>query len=170
MKGWNSRTQQAVQTPFIPNRNPQWNGNAGPSGITSVETQSAIEEVKAQAFANDRFLLLGIYGGNANVGRYLEFFVGSSSDQSPIYLVAAAQILAITCQTTAANATCDIGIFDLNVSSVTPVYTIVMNAQKRVQFSGTPLATLIAGALVALRVISGSINTPTIQLTLSAST
>ena len=63
------RTQLAVQTPFEPNRNPQWGGSAGPSGIVSIDVQSAIEEVKAQAFANDRFLVLPNYGGNANTGR-----------------------------------------------------------------------------------------------------
>lgn len=43
------RTQSAIQTPFEPNRNPQYGGAAGPSGINSVETQSAIEEAKNTA-------------------------------------------------------------------------------------------------------------------------
>lgn len=164
------RTQQAIQTPFEPNRNPQYGGNPGPSGIVSQEVQSAIEEIKAQAFANDRFLILPNYGGNANVGRYLEFFTGQSSDVSPLFFTASANLLTVTLQTTAASATCNMGIFDLNVSSVTPVYTVVMNNQKRVQFTGSPLATISPNSLIAIRVTSGSINTPTMQLTLSAST
>lgn len=42
-------TPVAESTPFEPNRNPQWGGNAGPSGIVSTETQSAIEEVMFKA-------------------------------------------------------------------------------------------------------------------------
>lgn len=41
-----TRTQEAEQTPFEPNRNPQWGGNPGPSGIVSTDVQSAIEEVR----------------------------------------------------------------------------------------------------------------------------
>lgn len=159
----------AVSIPFEPNRNPGQGGVA--SDISSTNVQDAIEEVKQDALANDRFLLLPNYGGNANTGRYLEFFPNQSSDGSPVYFSASARILSVTLQTVAASATCSVGIFDLNVSSVTPIYTIVMTAQKRVQYIGSPtLATLAANSLVAMRVISGSINTPTCQLTLSAST
>jgi len=164
------RTQLAIQTPFEPNRNPQYNGNIGPSGINSIDVQSAIEEVKALAFANDRFVLLAHYQGNSNVGRYLEIFTNESSDTSPIWLVNPANLLAVTLQTTAANSTCTVDFFNLTVSSVAPVYSVPMVAQKRVQFSGAPLAVLPANSLLAVRVTSGSINTPTMAITLSAST
>lgn len=164
-------TPVAVSTPFEPLRNPGFGGLSQP--FTSTNVQDAIEEALDRAISNDRFLVLPNYGGNANVGRYLEFFPGQASGVSPIYLVAAAKILAVTLQTTAANATCNVGIFDLNVSSVTPIYTIVMTAQKRVAYVGTPVTPLgvtTPGALLALRVTSGSINTPTCQLTFSAAT
>lgn len=160
----------AEAVPFEPNRNPQWGGNVGPSGIQSVDVQSAIEEAKADALANDRFVILSHYGGNANVGRYTEWYPQESGDVSPIFLVAAANLLGVTCQTTATNATCTIGIFDLNMSVVTPVYTLVMTAQKRVSYVGTPLATFTANALIAMRVLTGSINTPELQITFSAAT
>lgn len=163
------RTQSALQTPFIPMRNPGFGGLAQP--FTSVEVQSAIEEALNQAIANDRFLVLSHYGGNANVGRYLEWFPQEGGDSSPIYLAAPAKILGVTLQTTAASATGNVGIFDLNVSAVTPLYTIVMTAQKRVSYTGTPtipLATTAPGALMALRVTSGSINTPSSQLVFSS--
>lgn len=164
-------TPVAISVPFEPNRNPQWNNTVGPSGIQSVNVQDAIEEAKADALANDRYLVLGHYGGNSNVGRYLEWYPNEASDVSPIFLIAGSNILNVTCQTTAANATCTVGVFDLNVSSVTPIYSFSMVAQKRVSFIGAPtLATFAAGALVAVRITAGSINSPEMQLTLSAST
>ena len=165
------RTQQAIQTPFIPGRNPGFGGL--PQPFVSVETQSAIEEALSQAISNDRYLILSHYGGNANVGRYFEFYPNEGSDVLPLFLVAPSKILSVTLQTSAANATCTVGIFDLNVSSVTPLYTIVMTAQKRVQYNGTvaaPLAVVSANALLAIRVVTGSINNPASQLTFSSST
>ncbi len=162
-------TPVAQSVPFEPNRNPGFGGVA--SDLQSTNVQDAIEEAKQDALNNDRFLVLPNYGGNANVGRYLEFFPNQGSDISPLYFVASARILAVTLQTTAANATATVGIFDLNVSSVTPVYSVVITAAKRVQYVGAPsLATLNPGCLLAIRVTSGAINSPTMQLTLSATT
>lgn len=164
-------TPVAKSVPFEPGRNPGYGGLAQP--FTSDNVQDAIEESLDRAISNDRFLVLPNYGGNANTGRYLEFFPNQSSDISPLFLVAASKILAVTLQTTSASATCNVGIFDLNVSSVTPVYTLIMTGTKRVQFSGTPtvpLGNLSANALLAVRVTSGSINAPTMQITFSAAT
>ena len=161
----------ALSVPFEPDRNPQYAGNVGPSGISSLNCQDAIEEAKADALANDRFVLLTHYGGNANTGRYTEWYPAEASDVSPIYFSAAARLLNVTCQTTAANATCTIGVFDLNVSSVTPIYSFSMTAQKRVAFVGAPtLASFPANALIAVRITAGSINTPEMQVTFSATT
>jgi hypothetical protein len=68
-----SRTQDAFGTPFQPNRTPGYGGV--PSEIESLTVQEAIEEVKQDAINNDRFILLASYNGNANSGRYLEFFL-----------------------------------------------------------------------------------------------
>lgn len=163
-------TPVAISIPFEPNRNPQWNGNAGPSGLESTDVQSAIEEAKADALANDRFLLLPNFGGNANTGRYLEIFPNQASDTSPIFSSAGLRILSVVLQTTAANTTCTVGIFDINVSTVVPVYSVVMVAQKRVEYIGSPLATLSANCQLAVRVTSGSINTPSMQIFFSTAT
>lgn len=163
-------TPVALSTPFEPNRNPQWGGNPGPSGIQSTNVQDAIEEAKADALANDRFIILPNYGGNANTGRYLEIFPNQASNVSPIFSATGMQILSVVLQTTSASATCNVGIFDLNVSSITPVYTIIMVAQKRVAYVGTPLALLTTNCLLAIKVTSGSINQPTLQLFFSSTT
>lgn len=157
----------AQAIPFEPNRNPGYGGV--PSDLESENVQDAIEEAKQDAIANDRFLILGFYGGSANTGRYLEFFSSTSSDVSPIFIAVTSRLLSATFQTRAAKATCTIGFFDLNVSSVTPVYSLSLNNAKRAQAVGTPLAVFQAGALIAIRVTAGSINTPTLQFTLSAS-
>lgn len=156
---------------FEPGRNPGFGGL--PQPFTSKEVQTAIEEALDRAISNDRFLVLPSYGGNANVGRYLEFFPAQASDTSPIFAAVNTKILAVTLQTTAANATCIVGVFDLNVSSVIPVYNILMTAQKRVAYIGTPtspLGIILANGLLALRVTSGSINSPTCQLVFSSAT
>jgi hypothetical protein len=162
-------TPVAISVPFEPNRDPAFGG--GPSGLQSTNVQDAIEEAKRDALNNDRFVAFPSYGGNSNVGRYLEVWPGQASDSSPIFFSVAARLLGVTLQTTAANATCNVGIFDLNVSSTVPIYTVVMTAQKRVEYIGAPnLALISAGALIAIRVTSGSINTPTMQLTISSFT
>ena len=164
------RTQSAIQTPFEPLRNPGFGGLAQP--FVSTDVQNAIEEGLSQAIANDKFLVLAHYGGNANVGRNLEFYPNDGSDVGPIFLTTASKIVSVTLQTTAATATCTVGIFNLTVSSVTPIYTVVMTAVKRVSYTSapaTPLAVAPAGALLSMRVTSGSINTPESQLTFSSS-
>jgi hypothetical protein len=159
----------AESTPFEPNRNPQWGGNVGPSGLDSEECQSAIEEAYFKALANDRFILLAQYGGNANTGRYLEFFSGSSSINSPIFLAVSANLLSVTYQTVSASSNCTIGFFNITDSTTVPVYELSLSG-KRVQAVGSPLAFFPEGSNVAIRVTSGAINTPTLQFTFSAST
>ena len=163
-------TPVALSTPFEPLRNPGFGGL--PQTFTSTDVQNAIEEAFALAVANDRFLVLAHYGGNAGVGRYLEFYPNEASDVGPITLVSATKIISFSMQTSAATATCNVGIFNLAVSSVVPIYTLVMTAQKRVTYSGTalvPLATAPANSILAMRVTSGSINTPESQLTFTSS-
>lgn len=158
----------AQSTPFEPNRNPQWGGNIGPSGLVSLETQSAIEEVFSKAISNDRFVLLASYGGNAITGRYLELFPNESSFSSPLYLQVAARLLSVTFQTSAASATAILSFFDLNVSDIVPIYSLSLVAGKRITANGMPLATFSPESLVAIRVTAGSINTPTLQFVFSA--
>ena len=154
---------------FEPLRNPGFGGV--PSNIVSKDVQNAIEETKQSAFSNDRFILLSEYGGNANVGRNLEIFPGQASNVSPIFFTAPTRLRSTTIQTTAAQATATIGIFNLDVSSIIPVYSVVIVSMKRVEYIGAPdLALFPANTLLSVRVIAGNINTPTMQLTFSAST
>lgn len=160
-----SRTQEALDTPFEPMRNPGFNGL--PQTFVSTDVQNAIEEALNKAISNDNFLLLGSHNGNANTGRYLSWFQSIDSSAAPFFQPVASRILSVVAQTTATAATCTIGLFDLNVSSTVPVYTITFSSQKRVSVAGTPLATLLANSQLAARVTSGSISQPTLYIFLA---
>lgn len=161
------RTQDAYDTPFD-NTNPL----AISAGIESDNTFDAIIEAKNDALNNDRFLLLCAYNGNANTGRYLEFFPGIDSSIAPILLSAPSKCLSLVIASTATH-TASIGFFNLTVSSVTPVYTANFVAQQRAVFIGTPdipLFSLPTNALLAVRITANSVNRPHVYFSLSAST
>lgn len=163
------RTQQAIQTPFEPMRNPGFGG--GPSPFVSTDVQNAIEEALIQAVANDRFVVLAEYNGNANVGRYLEFFSGIDSFDAPFFNQTITKVLAIVCATTGTDSDALIGFFDLNVSDVTPLYTLDMNNLKRKVDLGsveTPLFTIQALGQMGVRVTANSINKPHCYLVFSS--
>lgn len=91
------RTQDALGTPFEPNRNPQFNGNPGPSGLSSLETQSAIEEARATApGTKSRYVSTCGYGGQAK-GKFLEFTSGSPGDNSPFVIPEISIIKSVSC-------------------------------------------------------------------------
>jgi len=157
-------TPVAFSTPFLsePERS---------NGFVSKNVQEAIEECLALALANDRFLVLAKYNGKANIGRHLEFYSRISSDDAPLYMNGGANILAIIGATTAANATCKIGFFDKNVSETVPLYEIEFSNEKKVEYLGSvlvPLFTIDASGELVVRVTSGSINKPHLQVTFSS--
>jgi hypothetical protein len=99
------------------------------------------------------------YNGNANVGRYLEFFSGIDSNIAPIYSTTALNVVEIVSATTSANATCTIGFYN----NTTLLYTVTFSAVKRVISTGTPaspLLTLPATGSLKVKIDSGSINRP----------
>jgi len=156
----------AQAIPFEPNRNG--------SEIGSENVQDAIEEVKLDALNNDRFLLLAAFNGNANAGRYLEYFTGIDSSIAPILYSVPARITDIVAATTSASATCTIQFVDIRVLA-TPVvlYTVTFNKVKRVVLDSTPDAPLFLvpnDAQLAIRIGSGSINRPHIYFNSSANT
>ena len=164
-------TPVALSVPFEPNRNPGFGGVA--SELQSDNVQDAIEEAKQDAINNDRFILLASYGGNANAGRYLEFFNGINSSDAPILYSAEARVIDIIAATTANNATCTIQFLD--IAPITPIvlYTLTFTAQKMVFADGTPLAPLFivpANTQLAIRIGTGSIAKPHLYLYSSAST
>lgn len=149
------KRQTALTTPFDPT-------NADiPSNPENV--QQAIEDSASNAQGYSKGFIFTSYTGKANTGRYLEFFNGIASDVAPINTVDQLDILEVEAQTTAANATCTLGWYD--ISGVTPVllHTTTFTAQKNVSETGTPLSpvfSLPAGGSLAVKVDSGSISTP----------
>lgn len=63
----------AQSVPFEPDRDPQYGGNPGPSGITSEDVQSAIEEAKATAVAKVRFTIVTVHNGTITNNQWLGY-------------------------------------------------------------------------------------------------
>lgn len=163
------RTQAALDTPFEPNRNPGFGGV--PSELQSDNVQDAIEEAKQDALNNDRFILLTSYNGNANAGRWLEFFPGIDSSIAPILYPATARVIDIVAATTAPNATCTIEF--VNIVTNVVLFTLTFTNVKRVNLDGSPtspLFTIPANTQLGIRVGSGSINRPHMYFYSSAAT
>jgi hypothetical protein len=156
-------TPVAFSTPFLsePDRS---------NGFTSKNVQEAIEEALDQAIANDKFLILSQYNGNASAGRLLEFYNGIDSEDAPLYFTTQSRIVSIVCSTTKPNSSATIGFYNLtnDPNMNTPLYILDMNGQKRKIDNGTTLFTMPAGGNLAIKVFSGSIGKPHIQLTFSS--
>lgn len=164
-------TPVAQSIPFEPNRNPGYGGV--PSGIMSDNVQDAIEEAKQDALNNDRFLLMASYNGNANAGRYLEFFNNIDSLIAPILFTAESKVIDIVAATTAASATCTIQFVDVAPTTPIVLYTLTFSNQKRVIDDGlpeSPLFTIPANTRLGIRIGTGSINRPHLYFYVSTST
>lgn len=134
------------------------------SGLVAVQTQAAIDEIAALVSSASKAFTFASYGGNANVGRFIELFPGINTDEAPLRVVGALKILAIVCSTTDANATCGIGFYN----DTTLLYTLTFTAQKTVTVTGTPASpvfTLPASGLLKIKVLSGSIGKPHLYFT-----
>jgi hypothetical protein len=163
-------TPVAQSVPFEANRNPGFGGV--PSDLTSTNVQDAIEEAKNDALSNDRYVILGSYGANANAGRYLEFFAGIDSFEAPIILPVSTKLINFVAAASAVS-NGSMAFFDLNVSSTIPVYIINYSGSDSVIGSGTPssaLAVFPPNAKLAIRVTNGSVLKPRIYFFLSSST
>jgi hypothetical protein len=132
--------------------------------FVSTNTRDAIIEAVTKAGEESRSLLLSQYNGNANTGRYLEFFVGISSSDAPLYTDAGFDVYAITSATTGSSSNAEIGFFDLTVSSTVPIYTLTMDNLKRKIVSNGPIFTVGAGGEFAIKVTNNSIQKPHLQL------
>lgn len=139
------------------------NTGTNPPFVSENVRDAIIESIQIAA-TQSRSLLLSQYNGNANVGRYLEFFVGIDSLSAPIRTDIDFSIFSIVSSTTAVDSNAIIGFFDLNVSATIPLYTLNMNNLKTVFVSAVPLFTIPANGKFAIRVTSGSIAKPHIQL------
>lgn len=155
------RTQNCFQTPF---------DITTPVGslINQDNAQLAIEYIYNLAQSSSRAFVLASYGGNANVGRFLELFPAIPTNEAPLEVVNDLKILAIFARTTAVSATCTIGFY--NITPVTPVllYALTFTAVKKVSVTGTPASpifTLPAGGQLAIKIDSGSIAKPHLYFT-----
>jgi hypothetical protein len=129
------------------------------NGFNSDNVQDAIEEVQAHTFENSKGFIFCSYNGNGNVGRYLEFFSGIDSSIAPLKVIGSLDILTIVTRTTASNATCTIGFYDI-ATTPTLLYTVTFSKAKEVINTDTILFTLPANGELAIKVDSGSINKP----------
>ncbi len=128
------------------------------SSLVSTNTEAAIKEIATNVGTSSRAFTFCQYGGNANVGRFLEFFAGIDSDQAPLYTPVALKMLTIVSRGTA-SATCGISFYD----NTTLLYTVTHTAVQQVVTTGTPASpifTVPAGASLKVKVSSGSIIKP----------
>ena len=141
------------------------------NGFTSKEVQSAIEEALALAISNDVFMTFAQYGGNANKGRHLEWYYGIDSEDAPLYFPKGSNVITIVASAVSTSSGI-LGFFDNTISSTIPLYTVDYNGNKRVYVEGTainPLFVVDAGGEIEVRVVSGSISKPHIQVVFSSS-
>lgn len=135
------------------------------NGFTSFEVQSAIEEARTNSI--DRYILLASYGGNANSGRFLEFFPGIDSDIAPLSLNISQKCILIDAHATASG-TAEVGFYD----GATLLYTATFTATSEVVATGSqssPLFTLSNTANFKIKIISGSLNKPYLTMLFSSS-
>lgn len=140
------------------------------NGFVSKNAQEAIEEALGQAIANDRFLVLSYYNGNANTGRFTEFFPGIDCDDAPLIFTTESRVVQITCATTSNNSNATIGFYDQanDPTYSTPLYTLDMNNQKEKIDDGGLLFTIPDGGRLVVKVDSASIQKPHLQIVFSS--
>lgn len=151
-------TPVALSTPFEPNRNPIWNGSAGPSGITSQNVQDAIEEVKSFAESTSRFVVSPGFDGTASSGRYLEFSSNVDSNLSGFVMPRAGLIKELSLAVVS-NATTTIEIRKWNGVTETVLTSISLAAQRKNKVTGLNVV-LAADDELRVRVLSGSSSRP----------
>lgn len=128
--------------------------------LTSDTAGEAIRELFDIAQGTSKGYVLASYGGNANTGRYLELFPTIAMDDAPLYTPDPLEVLTIVSETTAADATCTLGWY--NITPTTPVllHTTTFTADKIVLENGGVIFSIPAEARLAIKVDSGSIGKP----------
>ena len=161
-------TPVAQSTPFLsePERS---------NGFTSKNVQEAIEEALALAIANDRYLVLAQYNGNANNGRLLEFYNGIDSDDAPLHFNGGTVVTSLIVSTTAVSSNAVLGFYDkfADPGLATALYLLDMNGQKTVEITTTtafPLFSIPATGELLIKVETGNIQKPHMQVIFSSVT
>jgi hypothetical protein len=143
------------------------------NGFQSKDTQEAIEEALALAVANDRYLVLCDYNGNANNGRLLEFFAGIDSFDAPLHFNGNTIVTSIISSTTSNGSNAQFEFFDkfADPTLSTPLYIFSMGGQKTQEIVGSasvPLFSLPSNGELVVRVRSGNIQKPHMQIIFSS--
>lgn len=146
------RTQTADQTPFDATH-----ADAIAEGLSSTDVFSAIIEAKRDAINNDRYPVQFQWNAQANAGRYLESFNNRSTDSAPLIPPEASKIVAYSFAAIAAS-TGTIEIFNLTTNTV--LLTITFNNELLKSVTGINVLGIAAGDKIAVRVGSGSIQSP----------
>lgn len=99
--------------------------NANTPGLPETELQSVIEHIWEDLGNADRYTFQATYGGNANVGRYLEFFPSIDSLEAPAILPETSRIVIVTAGTVSSSGDFTIGFFK-STDLVTPIGSITL--------------------------------------------
>jgi len=157
-------TPVAFSTPFEsePERN---------NDFVSKNVQEAIEETLVKAVQNDRYAAFPSLSGNANMGKFLEFFPGASSDDVPFLIPVDSFLRAVTLVSSAVN-TGNLGIYkNGNTANGQEIAIITFINQKTGFFtfdlSGPSEVRLDANDFLHVKVIDGNFNKPSMVTFLS---
>lgn len=128
------------------------------SPLISTNTEAAIKELANNVGTSSRAFTFASYGGNANAGRYYEFFPSIDSFQAPLFSPVSLKCLTIVSRFVA-PATCTIGFYN----GLTLLYTVTHTASAQVVLTAvpaTPLFTLPANGSLNIKIDSGSGSKP----------
>jgi hypothetical protein len=119
----------------------------------------ALASTLVPVITEDRFPIVSNYNGNAGTGKYLNFFPGQSSDDSPWTFTDDTFIrtIIVNCSSSSTGV---LGVFNVT-DLVTPVVTVTLTAEtsKRLDLSQF----FNSGDQIAMRVTSGSLSKPGVQ-------
>lgn len=148
----------AVKAPFITPVARQVPYDNTVSGLTADDTNTAIDQAYAQAANASRGTTTCGFDGSASAGRYLEFFANNPSNNNPLIMPEASDLIAISISSSA-NSTGTVTIYRNGVS----VATISLAATRKNTVSGLSIPFVPLDELSAA-VTSGSITRPTLFL------
>jgi hypothetical protein len=109
---------------------------------------------------------LAYYGGNANVGRYLQIFPGEGSDTAP-YLVPTSSILIGLTLGSAASTTSTVGVFK-TTDLVNPIASITITAgTEATDVSQSVLLSALDKLAVRVTAVTGTLSKPRFAMYIS---
>lgn len=121
-------------------------------------TPYKINDILSQIAGSGRGLIPFSYGGNANAGRFLEYFPNIDTSIAPIYSTTQLKVTDIVAAASAST-TGSIGFYN----GLTLLYTLTFTAQIQKIVTGTPsvpIFTLPAAGSLNVKIISGSFAKP----------